>query len=52
MMHGSFARRGMLSAACPGEVFTSPTPDQIVAAAEAVDGAGVLLIVNSSAFQG
>jgi phosphoenolpyruvate---glycerone phosphotransferase subunit DhaK len=46
MMHGGFVGRGMLSAACP--VFTSPTPDQIVAAAEAVDGgAGVLLIVKN-----
>ena len=38
----------MLDAACPGEVFTSPTPDQMLAAAEAVDGeAGVLLIVKN-----
>ena len=38
----------MLDAACPGEVFTSPTPDQMVAAAEAVDGgAGILFIVKN-----
>jgi dihydroxyacetone kinase-like protein len=47
-LHAGFVGRGMLSAACPGEVFTSPTPDQIVAAAEAVDGGeGVLLIVKN-----
>ena len=39
---------GMLDAACPGQVFTSPTPDQMVAAIEAVDtGAGCLLIVKN-----
>ena len=39
---------GMLDAACPGQVFTSPTPDQMVAAAEAVDtGPGVLFIVKN-----
>ena len=38
----------MLDAACPGQVFTSPTPDQMTAAAEAVDGgAGVLFIVKN-----
>ena len=38
----------MLDAACPGQVFTSPTPDQMIAAAEAVDGgAGVLFIVKN-----
>ncbi len=47
-LHGGFVGRGMLSAACPGQVFTSPTPDQILAAAEAVDGgAGVLFIVKN-----
>jgi dihydroxyacetone kinase-like protein len=47
-LHAGFVGRGMLSAACPGEVFTSPTPDQIVAAAEAAEGgAGVLLIVKN-----
>jgi phosphoenolpyruvate---glycerone phosphotransferase subunit DhaK len=47
-LHAGFVGRGMLCAACPGEVFTSPTPDQIVAAAEAVEGgAGVLLIVKN-----
>src|SRR5580692_2671866 len=47
-LHAGFVGHGMLDAACPGQVFTSPTPDQIVAAAEAVDGgAGVLLIVKN-----
>ncbi len=41
---------GMLDAACPGEVFTSPTPDQMLAAAEAVNsGGGVLWIVKNYA---
>src|SRR5258705_4547539 len=43
-----FVGRGMLDAACPGQVFTSPTPDQIIEATEAVDtGAGVLFIVKN-----
>lgn len=47
-MHAGFVGRGMLDAACPGEVFTSPTPDQIEAATLAVDGgAGVLHIVKN-----
>lgn len=47
-MHGGYVGRGMLDAACPGEVFTSPTPDQIEAATRAVDGgAGVLHIVKN-----
>ena len=47
-LHAGFVGYGMLDAACPGEVFTSPTPDQMVAAAEAVDGgAGVLFIVKN-----
>src|SRR5947207_15667641 len=47
-MHGGFVGRGMLDAACPGEVFTSPTPDQMQAATEAVDGRdGVLHIVKN-----
>jgi len=47
-MHGGFVGRGMLDAACPGEVFTSPTPDQIQAATKAVDGgAGVIHIVKN-----
>ena len=47
-MHGGFVGRGMLDAACPGEVFTSPTPDQMLAATQAVDGgAGVLYIVKN-----
>src|SRR5438874_13421734 len=49
-LHAGFVGYGMLDAACPGQVFTSPTPDQIVAAAEAVDGgAGVLFIVKNYA---
>src|SRR5690242_592072 len=47
-MHCGFVGKGMLDAACPGEVFTSPTPDQIEAATRAVDGgAGVLHIVKN-----
>lgn len=47
-LHGGFVGRGMLDAACPGQVFTSPTPDQMLAAAQAVDGgAGVLFIVKN-----
>ena len=47
-LHGGFVGHGMLDAACPGQVFTSPTPDQMLAAAEAVDGgAGVLFIVKN-----
>jgi dihydroxyacetone kinase-like protein len=47
-MHGGFVGKGMLDAACPGDVFTSPTPDQMEAATKAVDGgAGVLHIVKN-----
>jgi dihydroxyacetone kinase-like protein len=47
-LHAGFVGHGMLDAACPGQVFTSPTPDQMLAAAEAVDtGAGVLYIVKN-----
>src|SRR6478609_4220269 len=47
-MHGGFVGRGMLDAACPGEVFTSPTPDQMYEATKAIDGgAGVLHIVKN-----
>jgi phosphoenolpyruvate---glycerone phosphotransferase subunit DhaK len=47
-MHGGFVGMGMLDAACPGEVFTSPTPDQMYEATKAVDGgAGVLHIVKN-----
>jgi len=47
-LHGGFVGRGMLDAACPGAVFTSPTPDQMLAATEAVDGGkGVLHIVKN-----
>ena len=49
-LHVGFVGRGMLDAACPGQVFTSPTPDQMIAAAGAVDtGAGVLFIVKNYA---
>ena len=47
-MHVGFVGQGMLDAACPGQVFTSPTPDQIEAATLAVNGgAGVLHIVKN-----
>ncbi|ESZ00377.1 dihydroxyacetone kinase subunit DhaK [Mesorhizobium australicum] len=47
-LHGGFVGHGMLDAACPGQVFTSPTPDQMLAAAQAVDtGAGCLFIVKN-----
>ncbi|SDB36732.1 dihydroxyacetone kinase subunit DhaK [Bauldia litoralis] len=47
-LHAGFVGHGMLDAACPGQVFTSPTPDQMIAAADAVDGgAGVLFIVKN-----
>lgn len=47
-MHAGFVGTGMLDAACPGQVFTSPTPDQMIAAVEAVDtGTGVLFIVKN-----
>jgi phosphoenolpyruvate---glycerone phosphotransferase subunit DhaK len=49
-LHAGFVGYGMLDAACPGQVFTSPTPDQIVEAARAVAGeAGVLFIVKNYA---
>ncbi|MCW3022046.1 MAG: dihydroxyacetone kinase, DhaK subunit [Conexibacter sp.] len=47
-MHGGFVGPGMLDGACPGEVFTSPTPDQMMAATKAVDGgSGVVHIVKN-----
>lgn len=47
-MHGGFVGKGMLDGACPGAVFTSPTPDQMYECAKAVDGgAGVLFIVKN-----
>ena len=47
-LHGGFVGPGMLDAAVPGPVFTSPTPDPILAATKAVDGgAGVLYIVKN-----
>jgi dihydroxyacetone kinase-like protein len=49
-LHTGFVGWGMLDAACPGQFFTSPTPDQMIAAAESVDaGAGVLFIVKNYA---
>lgn len=49
-LHVGFVGTGMLDAACPGQIFTSPTPDQIVEAATAVGGrAGVLFIVKNYA---
>ena len=49
-LHVGFVGHGMLDAACPGQVFTSPTPDQILAAAQAADGGrGVLFIVKNYA---
>lgn len=49
-LHAGYVGKGMLDAACPGQVFTSPTPDQMLAAAEAVHaGKGVLFIVKNYA---
>ncbi|PPD50629.1 MAG: dihydroxyacetone kinase subunit DhaK, partial [Methylobacter sp.] len=49
-LHTGFVGVGMLDAACPGQIFTSPTPDQMLAAAEAVEnGGGVLFIVKNYA---
>jgi dihydroxyacetone kinase-like protein len=49
-LHAGYIGHGMLDAACPGHVFTSPTPDQMLAAAEAVHGGkGVLFIVKNYA---
>ena len=47
-LHAGFVGRGMLDAACPGQVFTSPSPDQMIAAAQAVDGGrGCIFIVKN-----
>ena len=47
-LHAGFVGSGMLDAACPGQIFTSPTPDQMIEASEAVDtGEGVLFIVKN-----
>ncbi|HET8978251.1 MAG TPA: dihydroxyacetone kinase subunit DhaK, partial [Solirubrobacteraceae bacterium] len=47
-MHGGFVGPGMLDGACPGQIFTSPTPDQMLEASKAVDGgAGVVYIVKN-----
>src|SRR5688500_1237578 len=47
-LHGGMVGHGMLDAACPGQVFTSPTPDQMMEAATEVNtGAGCLFIVKN-----
>jgi dihydroxyacetone kinase-like protein len=47
-MHGGYVGQGMLAAACPGQIFTSPTPDQMLEAAKAAHGgAGVLFLVKN-----
>ncbi|MGW0802768.1 dihydroxyacetone kinase subunit DhaK [Nonomuraea sp. NPDC002799] len=47
-LHAGFVGHGMLDAACPGEIFTSPVPDQVIDATRAVDGgAGVLHVVKN-----
>ena len=49
-LHTGLVGQGMLDAACPGQIFTSPTPDQMMAAAEAVEnGGGILFIVKNYA---
>lgn len=49
-LHTGFVGTGMLDAACPGQVFTSPTPDQMLAAAQEVEsGGGILFIVKNYA---
>src|SRR6201984_1447399 len=49
-LHVGFVGRGMLDAACPGQVFMSPTPDQMLGAAAATEsGRGVLFIVKNYA---
>ena len=49
-LHAGFVGMGLLDAACPGQIFTSPTPDQMLAAAEAVKSdAGILFIVKNYA---
>jgi dihydroxyacetone kinase-like protein len=49
-LHIGFVGMGMLDAACPGQIFTSPTPDQMLAAAQSVEsGGGVLFIVKNYA---
>ncbi len=49
-LHTGLVGKGMLDAACPGQIFTSPTPDQMMAAAESVEnGGGVLFIVKNYA---
>ena len=49
-LHTGFVGKGMLDAACPGQVFTSPTPDQMITATESVEnGGGILFIVKNYA---
>ena len=48
-LHSGFVGFGMLDAACPGQIFTSPTPDQMMAASDAVEsGSGILFIIKIS----
>ncbi|HHK5970307.1 TPA: dihydroxyacetone kinase subunit DhaK, partial [Serratia marcescens] len=47
-MHCGFVGEGMLDGACPGEIFTSPTPDKMYECGQAIDGgAGVLLLIKN-----
>lgn len=47
-MHSGYIGQGMLDGACPGEMFTSPTPDQMMECAMAIDsGEGVLMIIKN-----
>lgn len=47
-LHAGFVGMGMLTGACPGEIFTSPTPDQMIECAKAVDnGSGVLFFIKN-----
>lgn len=49
-LHCGFVGKGMLDAACPGQIFTSPAPDQMLAAVQAVEnGSGILFIVKNYA---
>ncbi|KAF3982539.1 MAG: dihydroxyacetone kinase subunit DhaK [Methylococcales symbiont of Hymedesmia sp. n. MRB-2018] len=48
-LHTGFVGKGMLDAACPGQIFTSPTPDQMMAAVAVENGSGVLFIVKNYA---
>ena len=45
-LHGGFVGKGMLDAACPGVIFTSPVPDQMLAATKAVDGGAGAAVIH------